>query len=245
MRKRKIYAAVGLLALVACADPTGPLPPGDEVCDEVAVLGRVAGSNSGDVESHILQHAEGAPSLEVYKLSFWATRGRSRRVRIRYAEPGSGDDPDHQHARWNSEDDTFLSLYIPRFALETHPDGRPIARGERVFITITVDPEKLLVSFEPYGLVFNRWSRPSLYLSYNTAGGDYDGDGDVDSVDSYVEENYLRLWERTPQSSESAGVDFQAQARGNPWSPGDADKSTKRNTFGSCVAKLTDVAVSW
>ena len=170
MRNRTILAVVGLLALVACADPTGPLPPGDEVCDEVAVLGRVAGSNIGDFESHILQHAEGAPPLEVYKLSFWATRGRSRRVRIRYAELGRGDDPDHQHARWNSEDDTFLSLYIPRFALETHPDGRPIGHGERVLITITVDPENLLVSFEPHGLVFNPWSRPLLYLSYPPPG---------------------------------------------------------------------------
>ena len=179
MCKRTFFVAVGLLATVACVDLTGPLPLGDGLCDEIVVLGRVAGISGGDVESHI--------------------------------------------------------------------DGRSIGRGGRVLITITVDPEKHLVSFEPYGLVFNRWSRsrPWLHLSYNTAGGDYDGDGDVDRVDSYLEENYLRLWERTPQSSELAGVDIQAQAGGSRWSPGDGDKSTKRNNFGSCVAKFSDVAVSW
>ena len=131
--------------------------------------------------------------------------------------------------------------------VESQNDGRPIGLGERALITITVDPEKHLVSFEPYGLAFNRSnrSRPRLYLSYKTAGGDYDGDGDVDKVDSYLAENYLRLWERTPQSNESEGDDSPSQGGWSRRSPGDADRLIRRNNFGSCVARFSDVAVSW
>ncbi len=271
MRNRTILAAVGLLAAVACADPTGPSPPTDGSFDEFAMLARRAGSNGGDVESHILQHAEGASSPEVYKLSFWVTRGKSRLVRILYAEPESDDDPEDPESDDDAEDpesdddpedpesvdnpgdDTFLALYVPADALKNHPDGSPIGDEERVLFTITVDPDRLLVSFEPYGLEFNRKSRPWLYLSYDIARGDYDGDGDVDKADSYIEENHLGLWRRTGESSEparadfqsQAGADLQSQAGGGSWSPGDATKSIKRNHLASHVAKFSDVAVSW
>ncbi len=127
MCKRTFFVAAGLLAAVACMDPTGPPSLEDGSCDEIAVLGQMAGSNGGDLES------------------------------------------------------------------------------------------------------------------YNAVGGNYDGD--VDSVDSYLEENHLRLGERTPQESTSVGL--QSQARWSRWSPGDAEKSTKQNDLGSCGAKFSDTAVSW
>ncbi len=253
MRKRTILAAVGLLALVACADPTGPSPPADGPFDEFAMLAKAAGSNGGDVESHILQHSEDAPSPEVYTLSFWVTRGQSSLVRILYSEPESDDDRDDDDGKRKAESDTFLALYVPEGALKNYPDGSPIGKKERVLFTITVDPEHLLVSLEPYGLEFNKKSRPWLYLSYSIASGDYDGDGDVDKADSYIEENHLGLWQRTRGSSEPAHADFQSQAGavlqsqagGDSWSPGDAKKSTKRDYLSSRVAKFSDVAVSW
>ncbi len=257
MRNRTILAAAGLLALVACADPTGPSPPADGPFDEFAMLALAAGSNGGDVEAHILQHAEGAPSPEVYKLSFWVTQGRSRLVRILYAEPERDDGREDKHGKRNAEADTFLALWVPADALNNHPDGSPIGKEERVLFTITVDPQRLLVSLEPYGLEFNRKSRPWLYLSYSIARGDYDGDGDVDKADAYIEENHLGLWQRTRGSSEPApadfqspaGADFQSQAGGDDdddsWSPEDAEKSTELNFVDSRVAKFSDVAVSW
>ena len=145
MRNRTILAAVGLLPLVACADPIGP-PVGAPI-DRFAAIAREAGVNGGDVGSHILKHAESAPQLERYELSFWAVRGEQSYVRIRYL---GGEVVGRDADGWLYEEasgsrvagSTFFWLYIPKYALEYRPDGSEIGWGERVRITIRVDLEQ-------------------------------------------------------------------------------------------------------
>jgi hypothetical protein len=251
MCKKKLLLAVGLLAALACADATGPpvYNPLDDPLDDFVALARVDGQAGGSVENHILEQALSSPALETYKLEFWAVRGRARYVQIRYQgekvvndddDPG-GDGSFDSHVAG----DIFLALYIPRNALSRHPDGTRIRRGERVEITITVHPTDLYVSFEPSGLVFNRRGRPRLYLSYNGADPDFDDDGDVDGVDTYIEENHLKLWHFDPPSSVSMGEGAYASSAAASSSSGDSRQSKKSKSIVGKIRKLSDHAVSW
>jgi hypothetical protein len=247
MHKKVIFVALALMATTACTDLIGP--PAGAPLDEIAALASQAGTNGGDVEGHILRQSPSAPALETYQVQFWAERGKSKYVRIRYVDDGSGDGTDDERpvsdgtTGTNVAGDTFLSLYIPKYALEYHPDGTPIEWGERVLITITVDPQTLLVSFEPFDLTFQRWNEPWLYLSYNGAELDYDRDGDVDRVDAYIEDHYLRLWDRLPPSNAS-GTDLY-QTSGSGWNAKAASQGRANKTLNSGVSKFSDVAVSW
>ncbi len=252
MRKRTFFGVGGLLVTVACADPTGPTV--DAPFDQFAAVTRAAGENGGDVYSHILEQSLTTPRLETYELKFWVVRGESKQVLIRYQSLTGdvGDDENDPAGDRVSDGDVhgevFLSLYFLPYALQFHPDGTPIAWGERVPLTISVDPRRLLVSFEPSGLVFNRWQRPVLDLSYAGADRDLDGDGDADVVDDYVEGNYLTLWVRTPALS-GAAADLSRQAGGQDekqWTPEEADRKKKESKTLTATIKVTsDVAVSW
>jgi len=247
MGKKKLLVALGLLATAACADLAGP--PGDGPHDEfAAAFARVDSRAGATVGDHILEQAPTAPPLETYELSFWAVRGQARYVLIRYQgdkNAGQGGDPASEpQAGSDLAGEVFLSLYIPRKALSRYPNGERIAWGERVRITISVDPTDLYVSLEPSGLVFNRRARPWLYVSYNGANLDYDGDGDVDRVDRYIEDNHLRLWSFDYPSSASAGPDMRASAAESA-SSGKSKSEKKGKSFIGKLGKLSDHVVSW
>ena len=254
MCKRTFFVAVGLLVTVACADPTGPTV--DIPSDRFAAVIQAAGENGGDVRSHILRHATSAPRLESYQLSFWAVRGEESYVEIRYldgADTSSGGDAplDEEIENGSIDGTTFLWLLIPKYALEYHLDGSEIGWGERVLITISVHPELLFVSLQPSGLTFNPQNLPWLYMSYDGADPDYDGDGNVDVVDAYVEDNFLGLWSFTPSNSPSsfsfrpsntlmaAGAVSELQRRSGP------KKNKRKKNQPVQLTPFSDVAVSW
>jgi len=244
MCKKKLLVALGLLATAACTDLAGP--PADGPHDEFAAAFAMADSRAGaTVGDHILEQAPTAPPLETYELSFWAVRGEASYVQIRY----QGDEPDDSGTDTAGDHHdlagkVFLSLYVPWNALSRHPDGTPIRWGERVRITISVDPTQLYASFEPSGLVFNRRASPWLYVSYNGADRDYDGDGDVDRVDRYIEKKHLKLWCFDSPSSASAGPDMGASAAKGKSSGDSKSKKTNKSFIGK-LGKLSDHAVSW
>jgi hypothetical protein len=246
MGKRELFVALGLLATAACTDLAGP--PADGPHGISAALAVVDGRAGVSVGNHILEQAPAAPPLETYELSFWAVRGQDSYVEIRYQGDqvgGRGVDPavDRQ-VGGDVSGEVFLSLYIPAKALSRYPDGTKIGKGERVLITISIDPVDLYVSLEPAGLVFNRRALPLLYLSYNGANPDYDGDGDVDEVDQYIEDNHLKLWCFHYSGGASAEPGMRAGAAGGKAPK--ASKSGKKNkSFIDELGKLSDHAVSW
>lgn len=123
-------------------------------------------------------------SLDTYSTSFWAVRGEARSVRIHYRS-AAGDDSN-----------PFLSLTItdPVFV----PGIGALAAGDSVLITVGVDTTNLGVSLEPSGTQFGAPSE--LRIWYGGAGGDLNGDGQVDATDAYIERQLLSVWYREGES---------------------------------------------
>lgn len=151
-------------------------------------------------------HGVGGPllspplSLDTYSISFWAVRGEARSVRINYRDAN------------NDVSNPFLSLTI------TDPVSVPgigeIAVGDSVLITIGIDTTNLGVSLEPSGTQFGAPSQ--LKIWYGGAGGDLNGDAQVDSTDAYIESQLLSVWYREGES---------------PWSPIPASHSLEEKSF--------------
>lgn len=143
-------------------------------------------------ELNFLRPAADAPEFADTTVTFWAKRGSDREVRVRYAPvPGS------------TETEEFLRFTVPAEALERYPDGRPIAVGDSVFITVRIaDFARLIVDFQPSGLRFSAEHPARLHIEYDHADDDLDGDGDVDDDDSRAE-TMLSLWRQ--------------EAPGQPW----------------------------
>jgi hypothetical protein len=179
------------LGAVACSEPTG-LPRQTAALDgrpEAAMHFLRWPIRSGPARFVVVAdrrrlgfasaQAEG-PSLERYQVSFWAVKGRAHTLRIDYVSP--------------DQTTPFLQLAVPAGALESRPDGSPIAEGDSVLITVTVDSSLVRVRFEPTGLVFNATSPLALDIYYGGASQDLDGDGDVDDVDRAIREQRLGVW---------------------------------------------------
>lgn len=123
-------------------------------------------------------------SLDRYSTSFWAVRGEPRSVRINY----QGADGDVSNP--------FLSLTItdPVFV----PGMGDLAVGDSVLITVGIDTTHLGVSLEPSGTQFG--APAQLQIWYGGAGGDLNGDAQVDSTDAYIETQLLSVWYREGDS---------------------------------------------
>ena len=174
---RTIVAAALALTAVSCGDGPAAPQPGDT---------RPAS------ELHFVRPAPGAPELADTTVQFLATKGVDSEIRIRYAvSPGS------------SETEEFVRFRVRPDALQAYPDGRPIAQGESVLITVrVVDFSRLIVQFEPSGLKFNPDRPAELTFKYNNTDHDFDGDGDIDSDDTRAE-SLLSIWRQ--------------EAAGEPW----------------------------
>jgi hypothetical protein len=154
-------------------------------------------------------------SLDQYSGSFWAVRGEQRRVQINYlSSTGDTSSP-------------FLQLTIadPVYA----PGRGDLAPGDSVLVTVSIDPDLIKVSLEPTGLLFG--DPAQLQISYGGADGDLNGDGVVDSTDSYIESQLLGLWYR--EGSDSA------------WTPIPAVQSLADKSFTSALPHFSEYAVSW
>jgi hypothetical protein len=117
-------------------------------------------------EMRFLRTRLGAPAFATLSTSFYAKRGEERGAAIYYnALPGARDST------------AFLTFRVPAGSLATSPDGRAYAPRDSVLIRITItDPVRMIVNFEPSGLMFSRSSPARLELSFQYADGDFNQD---------------------------------------------------------------------
>ncbi|MGQ0703130.1 MAG: hypothetical protein ACT4PM_08370 [Gemmatimonadales bacterium] len=156
------------------------------------VLGTVLSCSSDPVgpnekpeeELVFLRFAGTAPPLESSLVTFWAVRGENREGRVFFL--------DEQGQRG----DEFVRLRVDATSLLQLPDGLPIAPGDSVLITILVDPNRLLVTLLPAGLVFSSARPAELRIRYDKADPDYNDDGEVDSDDDDVEDRFA-VWRQS------------------------------------------------
>jgi hypothetical protein len=129
----------------------------------------------------VVEVAPDAPPLQNTTVKFWAVRGESREVEIRYAAaPG-----------YNGK---CLRFVVPADALLRDANGKVIQPGDSVEITIRViDPSQFLFEFDPAGIRFDPAHPAKLEIRHRWAVADLNGDGSVDDADQAVA-RALSIW---------------------------------------------------
>lgn len=159
---RGILALVVALALSACGDPLGS---GDELLEE----GRLV----------FVPVAADAPPLLATEVSFYAKKGETREVQLRY-------DPAYGYGNGKC-----LLLRVPAGALDRDASGRVFAAGDSVLIRVrVVDAGHFHFSFEPSGLRFDPANPAQLEVRHVWAAADLNGDGAVDSRDAAIDQRF-------------------------------------------------------
>ena len=156
-------------------------------CD--AIFGPEEPTSVPESELTFVRLAPDAPPLLETKVTFWAVRGQTREVMIRYASNGG----------YNGK---CLLLRVPAGAV---PAGS--APGDSVQITIEVpDADLFRFRFSPAGLRFDPAFPAELEVRYRYADPDYNGDGVVDAADQRYAETFAfwkqerpgEEWQRIP-----------------------------------------------
>ena len=127
---------------------------------------------------HFLNSAPDAPPLAQQTLSFDAVQGQDTEVFMWY------------HRRPERADSSkLLRFRIRDDAQITLPNGTALAPGQSVRITITVvDPQKLILDFQPTGLRFGNDDEPArLNLWYIEQDDDLNDDGVINAADASIE----------------------------------------------------------
>ncbi|HEX4627971.1 MAG TPA: hypothetical protein VH137_04200 [Gemmatimonadales bacterium] len=235
MPVRRSFVPLALVLLAArCADQVGPRPvavgqppaaaphllhwAGTAPPQFTAMGGLVSPSvGSGGVSGGGAVLLGGSMSLSLAEntAAFWAVRGQPRSVQINYLSA--------------TGDTTAPFLLFTATDPAWVPGVGPLAPGDSVLVTVTVDPALIKVSFQPTGLQFG--DSAQLQLWYGGAGGDLNGDGVVDSVDAYIESQLLGLWYR--EGADSA------------WTRIPAAQSIVDRSFTSALPHFSEYAVSW
>jgi hypothetical protein len=167
VRGRLKAAVLSLLLLLAGGCDSVFAPRNDLVLEDTAI--------------EVVEVAPNAPPLQKTTVSFWAVRGETREVEIRYAAaPGySG---------------KCLRFVVPADALLRDAAGKVIERGDSVQITIRViDPSQFLFEFEPAGIRFDPAHPAKLEIRHRWAVADLNRDGIVDDSDTAVARE-LSIW---------------------------------------------------
>jgi hypothetical protein len=170
-----VLLAASLLVAASCSDQTGPSAPAVSAPLAAVVPPPPLGT-------HILQQAVTAPRLQTYRMSFWAKRGTQTTVAVFYRwAPG----------QWLP--DPFLRFKIPINGLVAGAGGVPLARGDSVLITMSIDTVLFSVDFQPSGVAFSPTSPAQLAVWYKNANPDLNGDGVVNADDEALQQQ-LAIW---------------------------------------------------
>ena len=209
LRRYRMPLILALLA-VGCSDQTGPSPTA--VQPPLAEVLPPPGA-------HILRQSPTAPRLQRYQVSFWAKRGVQTTIFLNY-----------RRALGQWFPDPFLRFKIPINGLVAGAGGVPLARGDSVFITLTIDTVLFNVDFQPSGVLFSKSSPAQLAIWYQNADPDLNGDGVVDAADETLKQQ-LAIWYR----GSKAGAWKQL------WSKND----TTEELVTAALEHFSQYAVSW
>jgi hypothetical protein len=212
LRSRIWFPIVSLLALAGCRDMVAPV--GEGITPSLRG-GAVDYKLSSDI--HILRQSPDAPALETYEVSFWARKDQASVVVINYL-PAAG----HRRSR------PFLRFEIPKDGLKTDPTDDRLGRRDSVLITLTVDPARFAVDFQPSGVTFDKRHPARLIMWYGQADRDLNGDGAVDALDDYC-------WAAVAMWTRNAGPWHKMYSRVNPDEP----------FVGAELRHFSQYAVSW
>jgi hypothetical protein len=200
-----------VLAVAGCRDAAAPLDAANALADMV-IPPPAAGP-------HPLRQAPTAPRLTTYQVSFWAKRGTQKTIFLNYRRaPG----------QWFP--DPFLRFKIPINGLVAGAGGVPLARGDSVRITLTIDTVLFNVDFQPSGVVFSKSSPAQLAIWYQNANPDLNGDGVVNAIDETLKQQ-LAIWYKGTK----------AAAWRQLWSKND----TTQELVTAALEHFSEYAVSW
>ena len=203
--RRRVGLPIALaLVLGACGDPAAPLdqqPRSDRPAMELAPGSNATFSWPAATGIVTLRQSPTAPPLETYQVSFVAWRRKSSTVTVNY-----------QAVDGQDVGQPFLTLYIPKRGLVAGAGGVPLARGDSVIITITIDPVDFSVDLQPSGVLFSNNAPASLTLWYENADPDFNSDGVVDSTDDalrqqltfYYQSAGSSTWTKHPSKNDPA-----------------------------------------
>jgi hypothetical protein len=190
----------------------------DDVAGPATPLFQLTPPPSYPLLPHVLEQSPTAPKLWTYRVSFWARRGMQSTVFVNY-RPKPGE--------WFG--DPFLRFKIPINGLVAGADGVPLAHGDSVRITLTIDTVNFKVDFEPSGVLFSSASPALLAIWYQDANPDLNGDSVVNAADEELKQQ-LTIW------SQSATM---------PWRLLASHNDTTQEYVASAVYHFSSYAVSW
>ena len=150
---RKTLAIGVLFSLAACDQASAPTQPAATPTSVVR--------KDGILESllHFLFPASNAPGLVSDAVRFYAVVGQDRHDSLQY-----------HAAAGQSDSIRFAYFDVPSGALVTDQHGDTLAAGDSLQITMYLaDSSRMMVGFQPTGLVFNASHQPQLVLSYHWA----------------------------------------------------------------------------
>jgi len=84
-------------------------------------------------------------------------------------------------------------LDISKNGLKAGAGGKSLKRGDSVAVTLTIDPVRFSVEFEPSGVLFSKNLPANLTIWYENANPDLNDDGVVDATDRALEQQ-LAFW---------------------------------------------------
>jgi hypothetical protein len=162
----------------------------------------------------------GVPALANPSVSFWAGYDRTNQARIVYhALPGLTDSV------------TLVDFTIPSQSLYQRPDGSRLGPGDSVQVKITVvDPLRMIVRFEPSGLLFSPTKPARLRLALGTADLDLNADGRVDELDAALKAQ-LHIWRQ--------------ERAGDPWTRLPSTVDLTRAEVAADIPGFTNYAVAY
>lgn len=142
-----------------------------------------------------LRPAPNAPGFGNLSVSFWAVKGIRSQVELRYrALPGQSDSA------------VFVRFRVDPQSLRARPDGTPIADGDSVLITLSVDDStRLICKYEPEGLQFDSKKPARLFIKYGEADPDLDRNGVVNAQDTALVRSF-RIWRQEVAGEPWVGI---------------------------------------
>jgi hypothetical protein len=230
-RIKKMLLPMLLLGAIACNDANAPvLDDAPESTSRVSLnhlrwaatpqFSATAGSEFGEVPLAEPQWGALLDGGSDYTVSFWAVNGEKRNIDIHYEEIDDSYDDD---------DGRFLKLEITDVVALA--DGTPVAEGDSVLITVTVNSETLVADLQPSGIQFGTQDLAKLEMFYGGADPDYNVDAVVNSYDTYIETDLMGMWVKTAPTT--------------PWGLLSATHDLEKKVFKGHLEHFSEYAISW